>query len=155
MRTEEAADLVHGIHALIVVSEPNIWMVNLYDRTGTHATDPGPTYFVRAPVFGTLLTGKLASLELGCEPAFIAQFAPRPIRREQIGGVRYEVYVVKDGTSAVELLEVPRSKKPSFARYFRDGKLAMALRYDVYATDLAANPQLFVRPRGITYEEAK
>ena len=129
-------------------------MANLYDRTGKHILDPGPTYFARAPVFGELLPGKLASLELGCEPAFIAEFAPHPIRQEQIGSARYDVYRVKDGTSAVELLELPGSKAPSFARYFSDGKLRIALRYDLYATDLEENPQLFVRPPGITYEEA-
>lgn len=87
--------------------------------------------------------------------AFIAEVAPNPIRQEQLGGARYDVYGGKDGTSAVELLELPGTGKPSFARYFRNGKLLIALRYDVYATDLPDNPQLFVRPPGITYEEAK
>jgi hypothetical protein len=155
LRTEEAADPGNGIHGVIVVSEPDIWMANLYDGSGKHIVDPGPTYFARAPVFGQLLPGKLASLEIGCEPAFIAEFAPNPVRQEQVGSARYDVYRVQDGIDAVELLELPGSKAPSFARYFRNGKLVIALRYDLYAADLAENPQLFVRPAGIKYEEMK
>ncbi len=85
----------------------------------------------------------------------MAEFAPNPIRQEQVGSALYEVYRVKDGANAVELLNVPGTKVPSFARYFRDGKLRVALRYDLYATDLPENPKLFVRPPGITYEETK
>jgi hypothetical protein len=155
LRIEEASDPANGIHGLIVVSEPNIWMVNLSDRTGKHIVDPGPTYFAKAPVFGTPLPGKLAGLEFGCEPAFIADFAPNPVRHEQVADARYDVYAVADGTSSVELLTLPRTRTPSMARYFRNGKLQVALRYDLYATDLAKDPQLFVRPPGITYEEAK
>ena len=130
-------------------------MVNRYDNTGKHIVDAGPTYLARAPVFGTLLPGNLASLELGCEQAFIAEFAPNPIRQEQIAGAHYDVYVVKDGNDAVELLTLPRTKTLSFARYFHNKKLQTALRYDLYATGLAEDPQLFVQPLGITYEEAK
>jgi hypothetical protein len=155
LRIEEAADPGNGIHGLIVISEPNIWMVNLYDRSGKHIVDPGPTFFAKAPVFGELLPGKLASLELGCEPAFIAEFAPNPVRQEQVGSARYDVHRVEDGVNAVEILALPGSKAPSFARRFRNGKLLIALRYDLYVADLAENPQLFVRPPGIKYEETK
>lgn len=155
LRIEEAADPGNRIHGIIVVSEPNIWMANLYDAKGKHIVDPGPTYFAKAPVFGAELPGKLVSLELGCEEAFLAEFAPNPIRREQVGGAQYEVYRIQDGTSTVELLGLPGTKAPSFARYFRDGKLLISLRYDLYATDLPEHPQLFERPPGITYEEMK
>jgi hypothetical protein len=37
----------------------------------------------------------------------------------------------------------------------RGGKLVIALRYDLYDADLMEDPQLFVRPAGITYEDAK
>jgi hypothetical protein len=137
---------------LVVVSKPVIWMLNLYDRTSEHIVDPGPTCFAKAPVFGTPLPGKLASLELGCESAFIAEFAPDPIRHEQIADARYDVYAVRERANSVELPTLPRTKTPSIARYFRNGELQIALRYDLYVIDLADEPQLFARPSGITYE---
>ena len=155
LRIEEAADPDNRIHGLAVIAEPDIWMANLYDASGKHIVDPGPTYFAKAPVFGTVLPGKLASLEIGCEPAFLAEFAPKPVRREQVGSARYDVYRVENAPDVVELLASPGAKTPSLARYFRNGRLRIALRYDLYATDLPEDPRLFLRPPGITYEEAR
>src|ERR1700738_3470004 len=97
MRIEEAVDAVNGIHGVIVVAEPSSWMANLYDGTGKHIVDPGPTFFAIAPVFGTRLPGKLIDLELGCEADFIAANAPKPVRAEQVGGVGFDVYRIEEG----------------------------------------------------------
>lgn len=51
MRVDEALDLANGIHGVMVTAEPNIWMANLYDHTGKHVVDPGPTFFAKAPSF--------------------------------------------------------------------------------------------------------
>src|SRR4029077_12554627 len=56
-RTEEALDAANGIHAIDVVDEPNLWMANLYDQTGKHIVDPGPTFFVKVPIFGPTYPG--------------------------------------------------------------------------------------------------
>jgi hypothetical protein len=45
-RTEEEPDPEQGVHGLIIVSEPDVWMINLFDHTGRHIVDPGPTYNV-------------------------------------------------------------------------------------------------------------
>ncbi len=52
MRIEEASDPANGIHGVVVIAEPNIWMANLYDGTGKHLVDPGPSLLTEAPVFG-------------------------------------------------------------------------------------------------------
>lgn len=155
LRIEEVLDAANGIHGLIVVSEPNIWMANLYDGTGKHIVDPGPTFFAKAPVFGIEgLSGKLTSLEFACEADFIAANAPKPVRTEQIGSDRYEVYRVEDGTDAVEILEQPGTGTPVFARYYHAGNLAMALHYEVYLTGLPNDPTLFIPPPDVHYVEA-
>ncbi len=53
LRIEEALDAANGIHGIVVVDEPKIWMANLYDKTGRLIIDPGPTYFAKAPIVGT------------------------------------------------------------------------------------------------------
>jgi hypothetical protein len=35
-RVEEQLDAAHGIHGLIIVSEPDSWMINLVDNTARH-----------------------------------------------------------------------------------------------------------------------
>ncbi len=156
MRTEEAPDPANGIHGVIVTAEPNIWMANLYDHTGKHIVDPGPTFFVKAPIFyGTPgFPEKFIDLEFGCEADFIAANALKSIRSEQIGNGHYDVYRTDAGSEAIEILEQSGTGTPAFARYYHDGKLLVALRYDLYATGLPNDPNLFVPPPGVHYIEA-
>jgi hypothetical protein len=154
MRIEEALDSANGIHGLIVVAEPNIWMANLYDNTGKHIVDPGPTFNVKAPVIAVQgLSSKLLGLEFGCEADYIAANGPKPVRSEQVGGAAFDVYRFEDGADAVELLERPAGGAPSYARYYHQGRLAMVLRYEAYQTGLASEPSLFVPPVNVKYTE--
>jgi hypothetical protein len=155
LRIEEAPDPANAIHGLIVNAEPDIWMVNLFDGSGKHIVDPGPTFNVVAPVFGIegIAPGLLA-LEFGCEAEYIAANAPAPVRSEQVGASRYQVYRVAEGTDAVEILELSGSAAPSFARLYHRGRLALALRYDLFTPGLPMDPKLFVRPSGVRFTEA-
>jgi hypothetical protein len=153
LRIEEAPDTANHIHGLIVNAEPNMWIVNLFDNTGKHGVDPGPTYFARAPILGMGLSKQLMDLEFGCEQNFITAYAPAPVRTERVGATEYRVYRFEQGSNAVEILERPSSNAPSFVRYYKNGTLAMALRYDLYQSGLPSNPALFVKPAGIQYTE--
>jgi hypothetical protein len=42
-RIEELPDTEHGIQGLVVINEPDIWLVNLLAKTAQHQLDPGPT----------------------------------------------------------------------------------------------------------------
>src|ERR1700730_2128721 len=50
-RTEELPDPEHGIHGLMILNEPDAWMVNLLTKTAQHFVDPGPTFHCRMPIF--------------------------------------------------------------------------------------------------------
>jgi hypothetical protein len=157
VRIEEALDAANGIHGVIVDAEPNIWMINLYDGTGKHIVDPGPDFSAKAPIFGTPSSGlspKLLGLEFGCEAEFIAQNAPTAVRSEQIGTARFDVYRVSDGPDAIEILEQSGTRTPGLARFYRGGKLLMAIRYDLYSIGLANDPNLFIPPSNVRYAEA-
>ncbi len=75
-RTEEAPDMENGIHGLMIVNEPDIWMVNRSDQTAAHMVDPGPTFNCRMPIFAGRARSKadlkkpLMLLEFGREVAF-------------------------------------------------------------------------------------
>lgn len=47
-RSEEMPDPPERIHGLMVIAEPKVWMINLWDKTGRLIIDPGPTYVFRA-----------------------------------------------------------------------------------------------------------
>lgn len=154
LRVEEALDAANGIKELVVISEPNIWVANLYDHTGKHIVDPGPTLFARAPVFGSDLKGTLIKLEFGCEADFIAGNAPKPVRSEQVASTQYNVYRVDDNSDAIEILERPGSSTPVFARYYQQGSLVMTLHYDQYQTGLPDDPSLFVPPANVRFTDS-
>jgi hypothetical protein len=154
LRVEEALDAANGIHGIMVVSEPNIWMANLYDGTGKHIVDPGPTFFAKAPVVGAEgIPPKLLGLEFGCEADYIAANAPKPVRSEHIGTDSFDVYRVEDGADAVEILERPASGTPALVRYYHQNQAVMILRYDLYETGLANDPALFMPPANVRYTD--
>src|SRR5215813_14036174 len=49
-RVEEMPDPARSVHGLIVVNEPDGWIVNLHDKTGRHLVDPGSSLIFRAPI---------------------------------------------------------------------------------------------------------
>ena len=88
-----------------------------------------------------------------------ASFGAQPrvmyrIGSEQIAGSSFDVYRIDGGTDAVEILERSGTSTPSFVRYYRQGKLLEAIRYDLYVTGLPNDPALFVPPSGVQYSEA-
>ena len=155
IRVEEALDAANGIQEVVVIAEPDSWMANLHAGAGRHIVDAGPSFVAKAPVFGLKdVPARLLELELGCEAAFIAAYAPSPVRTERIAGRRYDVHRVEADGDAVEVLEPAGTATPAFARYDHAGKLAAAIRYDLYQTGLPDDPSLFVPPAGVRYEEA-
>src|SRR5260370_15038215 len=50
-RVAEAPDARNRIHELVVVSEPDVWIINLFDKSGKHIVDSGPTFEAELPIF--------------------------------------------------------------------------------------------------------
>ena len=155
-RVEEALDSQNHLQELMVTAEPDAWLINLYDHTGKHTVDPGPTFFSRDPVLGVEgLSQKLIHLEFGCEAEYLAANAPKPDRTEEVDGLRFDVFRIVDGEQAIELLERPGSGIPAYARLYEGGKMTVAIHYDKYETGLTNDPKLFAPPPGISLEEVK
>src|SRR6202022_269103 len=74
-RIEEAPDTANGIHGLLIVNEPDAWMINLFEKSGRHMVDPGPTFNPRLPVFDatTGASPKVMELEFGREFEFFTK----------------------------------------------------------------------------------
>jgi len=83
-RTEELPDPEHGIHGLMILNEPDAWMVNLLTNTAQHLADPGPTFNCHLPIFrgeqvksAADLKNPLLELEFGQELRFFGRSRPR------------------------------------------------------------------------------
>ncbi len=156
IRSEEAPDREQNIQGLSVINEPDIWMANLLDGTGRHIIDPGPELKAHAPIFAAPDTAAaLLDLEFGCVAEFMLAHSAGVARHERLGEMTYDVRRLEDRGQAVELLFEPGTGKPVLARYFKDGALQVALRYELYETGLPERQDLFSAPDGIEYRDQK
>lgn len=157
LRSEEQPDPTRGGETrLTVITEPDIWTINLTTRSGQHAVDPGPTFEVLAPILpvGPDLPPILRTLEFGCEAAFVALNAPAPTQSVAWGAGSANAHVVTVGDQTVALLMDARRKTPLMISYSRQGRAVYAVRYDEFREGLPDRPDLFTPPKGIRLDEA-
>src|SRR5947208_1105715 len=117
-RIEEMPDTEHGIHGLVVINEPDAWLVNLLTETAQHQVDLGPTLNCRLPVFTMDLksamdaNNQLKDLEFGRELTYFgekrAKSAPGPILR----GKSTKLYALTIGDSQLFLFSSGVPEKP-------------------------------------------
>ena len=151
-RVEEALNPETGVHLLIVVNEPDLWMVNLAERRGRYIRDPGPTFYFRARLFADAAVNSMfiRSLEIGCELSWLREAGIRPqgIAHPTLGSVNRIEF--KEGKERLILYE--RANKPVRIELFGGNGLIMAMNYLSYEADLKAKPELFTKPEGIVFE---
>jgi hypothetical protein len=151
-RLEEALNPERGVHLLIIVNEPDLWMVNLAEGQGRYIRDPGPTFYFRARLFGdaAVTSAFIRSLEIGCELAWLREAGVKPeqVKHPTLGSVNK--FEFKEGSERVVLFE--RKGKPLRVELFGASGWIMAMNYLSYETNLKLNPKLFTKPEGITFE---
>lgn len=105
-RTDELPDPENGIHGLMIINEPDVWMVNLLNRTARHFVDPGPTFNCHLAMFasGRAKSGSngrdpLLELEFGQEVAYFMGKRAAPKEGPVHEGKPSTLYAVEAGDS--------------------------------------------------------
>lgn len=155
-RTEEAPDPENKIHGLLIVNEPDAWMINLESKTGRHIVDSGPTFNCRLPIFAPL--GKndapdslTNDLQFGRELEFFQKLGASPQTGSVIQGKQTNVYIIEIGAAALGLLTYGSPERPlSVSRKYAGN--TDIFWYDNYGEQLF-DSKLFGRPEGINIEE--
>lgn len=155
-RIAEAEDPKNQIHGLAVISEPDFWMINLYDKSGKHMVDPGPTFNVHLPVFPSTpgTKTKLDGLEFGNEVEFFTKNKATQAPDEMVGGQGTIRYDLLSGSSKVTLWTDTHSKKPVRISQVK-GQQIETFEYLFYEDDLPFDPALFRPLPGLKMEENK
>ncbi len=150
-RIEEARNPESGLHLLVVVDEPHLWVADRVSQTGNYQRDQGPTFRFRAAIFGdpSIRSTFINSLEFGCEVAWLSSVgaARKKVRHETLGAVERLEY--SEGNESVHLYL--RSDTPSRLELHRDSQLRVAVQYLEYEAGLPFEPALFQRPEGIRF----
>ncbi|MFZ2656066.1 MAG: hypothetical protein WAX69_14135 [Victivallales bacterium] len=143
---------------LLVVSEPDVWMVNLADKTGEHVVDPGPTFVFKPCILPPLENGlhspSLLDFEFGREHEFMK--ACNAIKGgESVEGKQYDSLTVdKDGYS-ITLLSHAGKDKPFRITANKGKDIAVSLEYLEYESNLEPQMDLFKPPADVKIKEAK
>ncbi len=152
-RAEEPPNPATNVHKLTVMNEPNMWLINLFDKIGRHSLDPGPTFNTVCPVFNEWKDDGLKPLEFGREQAFFAYHGARRLADQLVDGVWCEAYELP---RYYWLLHLYINKKTGLlyevTRKGPDGSWVTVV-YDDYQSGLGFDYSLFLPPENIKITE--
>jgi hypothetical protein len=159
-RIEEAADPENNLHNLMIVNEPDYWMVNLITKTAQHSADPGPTFNCHLPIFayGTPQsldeeTKGIRELEFGRELEFFKGKGAVPEEGPVLFKHETTLYKAKVGTAVLSLF-VAKSPELPIAVSLRRGDRSDTFLYSLYART-EFDPRLFAKPENVKIEGSK
>jgi hypothetical protein len=136
------------VYGLLIINEPDVWLINLYDKSVKHIVDTGRSSIVHIPVFSP--EGRIAGLkelELGRELSFFTKSHAARSQGEAIKGVATERYRMAVGGATVILWIDVKSKAPLRIALIR-AKQTVTLEYLAYE-DLPFDASLFQPPPGL------
>jgi hypothetical protein len=160
-RIEENPDLEHGIHGLLILNEPDSWMINRLTKMGRHMVDPGPTFNCRMPIFADAeeiksagdLKKPLIKLEFGRELEYFRSGSGAPTAGPVLQGKATMVYTVQVGNWQLFLFTGGDPEAP-VAVIRKNDKTREIFWYGEYA-QLPFDGKLFAKPEGVKIEEAQ
>jgi hypothetical protein len=159
-RTEEMRDPEHDIQGLLIINEPDAWMVNLLSKSAQHLVDPGPTFNCRMPIFrgeeiksAADMKNTLLDLEFGRELGYFKGKGITPKQGPVLRGKSTTVYTVEVDDSQLSLFTIDSPERPwAMARQHKD--VREIFWYEVYE-QLPFDPNLFTKPEGVSIENVR
>jgi len=155
-RVAETPDTQNHIYGLMIINEPDAWMINLFDKSGRHIVDPGPSFDVHIPIFHVSGEAKknLDALEFGSELQFFTGNGAKQSPGEIINGKATDRYDATVSGSKLTLWTDAKSKKPVRVSLIT-GTQTQTIEYLSYEDNLPFDPSLFRPPTGIAMQEPK
>lgn len=141
--------------ALVIVAEPDIWMIDTASREGRHSTDKGPVLEVRAPILPPgSAPPEFMALEYGCEAEFVSVRAPVAQKTVRWGAIDAGIHIYNLGAANLAILMDDRAGKPLLITYVNENRPMAIVRYDDYERGATEAPDLFRPPPDVKILEA-
>jgi hypothetical protein len=153
-RIEQPADSTTDSMNLIIVNEPNIWLIDVRNKTGNHSTNPGPDFSVHNPILGPDCPEELFDFEFGHEVDFLKQSGAKSLGSKQIGERECETKQFAAMNYLVNISVDAKKNVPIELKAFKDGKMQFTVEYLSYETDLPFDSSLFDPPKDVHLSEA-
>ena len=157
-RVEFEPDPAHNMHQLVIINEPNMWIVNLVDRTASHEVDKGPTFVAHCTIFPTSWPKELSSLEFGREVEFFKAHKAATMPDKNVDGrscnaLEYQFSAFHLGDFRLVLYTAADTGLPVELEIYRDTRLRATIRYDKYERDIPFAPEVFTPPANLKLVE--
>jgi len=153
LRLEEGVNPENKEQRLVIVAQPDIWVIERTSKRGRHERDPGPTYKVKFPVFAGEPNDELTKLEMGSEIEYFRDHGAKEVGEATIAGVPCIQSATEVAGRKLSLYTRKADGIP-FQVVVTVGERALAVRYLRYERGLAMDKSLFVPPAGVQIEEA-
>jgi hypothetical protein len=147
LRFEDIPNPETKAHILIIVDEPDIWIIDRNKNEGQHAVDPGPTYAVHFPIFPREPSEKLKKLEFGAELKFFRDNGATEPPSQTVDGIKCKLYRLKLDDREVTLFLKPDNLPLQIEVQSTGTKYAV--RFLKYDPDQKPDMNLFKVPPGI------
>jgi len=145
-RVEEVFNKQTGLHLLVVVSEPDVWVVNRVNSSGQHMTDRGTNIDFHAPIITATKSEHWRGLEFGCEEDFMKSVNAKTEPADG-GMIRYS----HEAEGIKASLVVNPKQRPE--RLEIEGPEARFVIKFLSYEDSEFQADLFSRPNGIRFSE--
>jgi hypothetical protein len=157
---EEQADVSRGIHGLMIINEPDAWMVNLATSSARHMVGPGPTLNCRLPIFSNIASSlpenegkQVLALEFGQEYEFFKARGATPQSTGVQQGQETTAYILTFGESKLALFTYGTPERLLSVAWVRGEKHEIFWYRGYSQVDFDA--KLFSKPEKVKIEEAK
>lgn len=162
-RIEEPVDA--KTRNLIIVNQPDIWVIDGEQRRGNHMVNPGPDFTVHNPILGPNGPQEMFGFEYGREMRFFAEAATknrigiksvafRDLGSKNIEGTICDVHEIRSGDYRVLLNIIHASQIPHSIKIFLASQPLIQLEYIDYKSDIPFDQSLFKPPDGIAIAES-
>jgi hypothetical protein len=158
-RSEEVLDHEDGIHGLMIVNEPDAWLVNLHTMTAQHVVDPGPTFICHLPIFRgqdgapTDMKNPILSLEFGQEIAYFKAKGANPKQGPILRGKLTNIYAADAGRSQLFLFVTGTPEHPWAVARQHDGEREIVW-YGTYE-QVPFDAKLFGKPGDVKIKDGR
>lgn len=147
LRFEDAPNPQTKIHGLIIVAEPDIWIVDRNSNQAQHTVDPGPDFKIHFPLFASETSPKLRELEFGKELEYFHVNNAKELPPQDVDGFRCKVFRLEMDDR--EVLLFLKTDDTPLQIAVKSPEYEYAMRFLRYEPNRKADKLLFQLPPGV------
>jgi hypothetical protein len=153
LRFEDVPNPQTNVHGLIIVDEPDIWIIDRKKGQGQHSVDPGPNYVIHFPIFPNEQSDQLRQLEFGRELQFFHEHGAKELPSQVVEGIDCRRLRLKFDDREVTLFL--KSDNTPLQLAVQSARNAYAVRFLKYDANQKPDMTLFKVPSGTQVSEPK